>query len=126
MPQTQILVFRSDDGTVPTLDWLEEVERRNRIAFAKCVQRIQQLESLGYEMRRPGADSLRDGIYELRARSGSVQYRLLYFFHGQNVAILSHGLTKEKNVPDKDIELAKKRRRLIQSNPDRYTADFQV
>ena len=24
------------------------------------------------------------------------------------------------------IELAKERRRLIQSNPDRYTADFQV
>ena len=39
-------------------------------------------------------DLLRNGIYELRAKVGTVNYRVLYFFCGSNVACLSHGLTK--------------------------------
>ena len=46
----------------------------------------------GHELRRPEADFLRDGIYEL-----------LYFFHGQNVAVLAHGLTKEAEAPEQLI-----------------------
>ena len=53
---------------------------------------------------------MRDGIYELRARSGNINYRLLYFFHGQNVAVLAHGLTKEAEVPTADIERALERK----------------
>jgi hypothetical protein len=34
-------------------------------------------------LRRPHADYLEDGIYELRWRNGTVQYRILYFFHGR-------------------------------------------
>ena len=54
-------------------------------------------------MRRPLADSLREDIYELRVRKGRLNYRILYFFHGRNVAILGHGLTKEDKVPKADI-----------------------
>jgi ribosome-binding protein aMBF1 (putative translation factor) len=59
------------------------------------VARIRRLAEAGRELRRPEADYLRGGIYELRARRGHVNYRILYFFHGQNVAILAHALTKE-------------------------------
>ncbi|MBW4640803.1 MAG: type II toxin-antitoxin system RelE/ParE family toxin [Gloeocapsa sp. UFS-A4-WI-NPMV-4B04] len=37
---------------------------------------------------------LTDGIYELRAKHIRVQYRILYFFYGQNVAILAHAITR--------------------------------
>ncbi len=37
-------------------------------------------------------DYLRDGIYELRAKHIHVQYRILYFFDGQNIAILAHAI----------------------------------
>jgi len=68
-------------------------------AFLKCQAAISRLALLGHELRRPEADLLRDGIYELRARLGSVNYRLLYFFHGQTVSVIAHGLTKEAAVP---------------------------
>jgi hypothetical protein len=29
-----------------------------------------------------------------------VNYRVLYFYHGQNVAILTHVLTKEDKLPE--------------------------
>lgn len=81
---------------------------------------------MGHELRRPAADILRDGIYELRAKQGHVQYRLLYFFHGRNVAILAHGLTKEDKVPDADIERAVKRRRLFESHPEEHTYEDET
>ena len=54
----------------------------------------------GFELRRPMADLLEDGIYELRVRVGKVNYRILYFFHGRNVAILTHAMTKERTFPN--------------------------
>jgi hypothetical protein len=35
-----------------------------------------------------------------------VNYRILYFFHGRNLAILGHALTKEDKVPKTGIERA--------------------
>ena len=60
---------------------------------------------------------LRDGIHELRIRKGRVNYRILYFFHGRNLAILGHALTKEEEVPKADIERAIRRKKAFESNP---------
>ncbi|HYT70018.1 MAG TPA: type II toxin-antitoxin system RelE/ParE family toxin [Gemmatimonadales bacterium] len=49
---------------------------------------------------------LRDGIHELRARLGHVNYRILYSIHGRVVAVLLHALVKEDVVPEADIDLA--------------------
>ena len=75
----------------------------------------------GHDLRRPEADILRNGIYELRARHERVQYRLLYFFHGKNVAILAHALTKEDTVPAIDIDRALTRKKLFEKHPANHT-----
>ena len=103
------------------LEWLAELGRRNRKAAVKCAARIEVLGELGHELRRPMADYLRDGIYELRVRAGRVNYRILYFFHGQNIVVLAHGLTKEKKVPESDIERAFSRKTSFDNDPDRHT-----
>lgn len=74
------------------LDWMESLPKR---ALDKCLVRIERLRDLGHELRRPEADLLRDGIYELRVRLGTVNYRMLYFFHGRMAAVLAHGLIKK-------------------------------
>ncbi len=125
MPQTVIRLFRAANGAVPLKEWLDELEEREPRAYQKCLQRILLLSNFGSELRRPLADMLRDGIRELRARCGTVQYRILYFFCGQNVACLSHGITKEDKVPDEDIEAALRRKRLVARDLDKYTADWE-
>ena len=70
---------------------------------------------------RAAADILRDGIYELRVRFGSVNYRLLYGFHGQTTAILAHGLVKEAEVPAADIDIAIARMTKFSENPGVHT-----
>lgn len=83
--------------------------------------RIRRLVELGHELRRPEADFLRDGIYELRAKKGRVNYRILYFFHGQNVATLGHAITKEGKIPDAEIERTSRRKEAFERNPARHT-----
>ncbi len=93
----------------------------DRVAYANCVAAIQRLAAEGHELRRPTADYLRDKIYELRAKRGHVNYRILYFFHGREVAILAHGLTKEDKVPNNDIERAIQRKRQYEADPKKHT-----
>jgi phage-related protein len=122
VPRTLILLYQEKEGDSPIVDWLRELKKTNRKGFAQCVGRISQLESTGYELRRPSADYLRDGIYELRAKYLKVQYRILYFFHGQNVAILSHGIIKEQSaIPALEIEQAIRRKQKFMANPEAHT-----
>lgn len=64
---------------------------------------------------------LRDGIYELRSRLGSVNYRLLYFFHGRSVAVVARGITKESGVPDVEIQRALARKAAFERDPETHT-----
>ena len=116
MPRADVGYYQ-EGKAVPVLDWLRELRQRDRRAYARCVVRIQRLAQEGHALRRPETDYLRDGIYELRARQGRVNYRILYFFHGQNVVILAHGLTKEDEVPDAEIERALRRKEAFEQNP---------
>ncbi len=76
----------------------------------KCLAKLELLERFGHELRRPYADYLRDGIYELRARHGNVHYRMLYFFCGRGV-VVTHGFVKRgRRVPPEQIELAIRRK----------------
>ena len=118
MPKTRVVFYKEDDGSVPILEWLASLQER---VLDKCTVRIERLAELGHELRRPEADLLRDGIYELRVGLGHVNYRILYFFHERLSAVISHGITKEDKVPAKEIEKAITRKRKFDANPVRHT-----
>jgi phage-related protein len=91
-------------------------------AQEKCTVRIERLEECGHELRRPEADYLQDDIYELRFKYQSVNYRILYFFHGQQSVVLSHGITKQRSdVPKNEIETAMKRMGNFVASPSKHT-----
>lgn len=117
MPQTEVVLFSEDDGSTPLFKWLDVQPAKVQ---EKCIVRLERLREMGYELRRPEADFLRDGIYELRLSFQRVQYRMLYFFF-QGRAVVTHGLTKEGKVPDVEIDRAFERRARFENNPDRYT-----
>ncbi len=121
MPLTTVFFYQDESEHAPVVEWLRNLRRTDRKAYAKCVARIRRLVELGHELRRPEADCLRDGIYELRAKKGRVNYRILYFFHGQNVAILGHAITKEGKIPDAEIERTIRRKEAFERNPARHT-----
>jgi hypothetical protein len=117
MPETEVIMFQANDGTVPLMEWLDKLPGKVQ---DKCLVKIQRLEEKGYELHRPEADSLRNGIHELRVAFRGMQYRMLYFFHGQQ-AVISHGLKKESVVPSKEIDLAVQRKARFENDPRKHT-----
>jgi phage-related protein len=113
MPLTEVVFYR-EDGKAPVREWLRTLPVKAQL---KCPAYLTQLENRGHELRRPIADLLRDGIYELRPSCAGVHYRILYFFAGKDVVVVSHGLTKEATVPAADIERALARRKNFLANP---------
>ena len=119
MAQTEVFFFREPkDESVPLLEWLDQLPTKVK---AKCTERIDRLGELGHELRRPEADFLRDGIHELRASCQGVHYRMLYFFAGKAVVVLSHGLTKEREVRPREIDQAVERKRMVEADFEKFT-----
>ncbi len=122
MPITSILFYQEKEGDAPVVDWLNELKRKNPKGFLSCAARIDRLATYGHELRRPIADYLRDGIYELRAKHLNVQYRIFYYFEGKNVVVLNHAIVKKTlAVSKKDIDLAIKRKEKFELNPEQHT-----
>ena len=117
MPSTVVVFFMEDDKSIPSLNWLDNLPVKVQDKF---IVRIERLAECGFDLRRPEADFLRDGVYELRAKWLKVNYRLLYFFFKQE-AVISHGVVKKDKVPDKDIDLAIERMNKFARNPQKYT-----
>jgi phage-related protein len=118
MPQVEVVLFRDSTGDVPLLNWLDHLSLKVR---DKCLAALERLEEMGNELRRPSADYLQDGIYELRVHFRTANYRMLYFFAGRRIVVVSHGFVKEQRVPLKEISLAGKRREAFLSDPKTHT-----
>ncbi len=118
MPRTQVIFFKEESGDVPIIDWLDELPAK---AQDKCLAKLRRLSDLGYDLRRPEADFLRDEIYELRVGLQGINYRMLYFFYSDKAVVISHGLVKDRVVPPREIDRAIERKTLFKSNPKRHT-----
>ena len=116
MPATQ-LRFYHENGQSPVYDWLTQLRRSDLKAFKTILGRMAMLIEFGHELRRPVAAYLRDGIYELRTKHGHVQYRVLYFFHERDMAVLAHAIVKKGAVDEIEIERAVKRKTKYLQNP---------
>ncbi len=119
MPITRVVFFKESDGSVPFLEWFEGLPNHAR---DQCLAKLTLLRSFGHELRRPSADNLAGGIHELRLKSRNVNYRVLYFFHGQEAVVVSHGIQKQtERVPPKEIELARARMAEFRAKPKAHT-----
>lgn len=121
MPPIHVVTYQEAEGDVPLHDWLRDVGSDNRDAAARCRDSIVRLAEHGHAPRRPSSAPLRDEVHELRARIGKVHYRVLYFFNGRGMAVLTSGCTKEGEVPDGDIDRAVRYKNKFRADPERHT-----
>jgi hypothetical protein len=125
MPRAVVYVYRDDDGEdPPILTWLNALKKPERKAYAKCLAFIEHLEREGSDLDRPTSGYLRDGINELRPTLRGINYRILYFFWN-NQPCISHGIKKEKRVPDIEIERAIERANKVRSDAKRHTQKWE-
>jgi len=120
----RVVYFKDVDGSVPVLEWLAQLGYHT--AVLKAHARLALLEEMGNGLRRPVADSIGNGLYELRWRSGTVNYRVIYFFYGQQAAVAANGLTKEARLPAADVDRALRRKRAFEASPEMHTYTMEV
>lgn len=118
MPIDVVFYKEENEETALVLEWMKTIPEKARL---KCLSKIDRLKQEGHLLRRPEADLLRDKIYELRASLQGIHYRVLYFFHGNLAAVVSHGIIKEDYVPPIEIDRAIKRRKNFETNPKAHT-----
>jgi len=100
--------YKTSTGAEPALDYIRAQSKRHR---AKIGRALQYLEDTGHMARRPQVEYLGDQIYELRVPIEQHQHRLLYFFHGRSLIVITSGLLKNVGkVPQSEIDRARKYR----------------
>ena len=96
-----IIYYKTRRGEIPALEFIDKFSVKVQIKIRK---HILLLSYEGPKLKRPYADYLRDGIYELRVKFSPNEYRVLYFFFQRTQIILTHGLLKQSNkVPESEI-----------------------
>src|SRR5262249_45869003 len=114
-----VLIYQEEEGeTPPLVTWLDGLDAKAR---DRCLVLLRLLEEHGHELRRPHAENLGAGIYEMRVKYFRVNYRMLYFFHGRAAAVVSHGFAKERLIPPEEIKLAAERMQKFREDPRRHT-----
>ncbi|MBI2787851.1 MAG: type II toxin-antitoxin system RelE/ParE family toxin [Elusimicrobia bacterium] len=100
--------YRTTRGDEPGLDYIRAQVKAHR---AKIGRALRYLEELGHSARRPMVDYLGNGLYELRIPADGHQHRVLYFFHGRTVIVVTSAFLKnEENVPAEELARASRRR----------------
>jgi len=104
-----VYYFIDEDGRKPVKEFIDSLIEKEQ---AKVYAYIDELKNQGNNLRRPMADYLRDGIYELRPRDN----RIFYFFYLRDRAVLIHAIKKHvKKIPENDLKLCIKRRIKIEA-----------
>lgn len=107
-----IYYFIDERGDNPVKEFIKSLPVKER---AKVFAYISELKNQGNNLRRPMADYLEDGIYELRPRDN----RIFYLFYLKDNAVLVHVIKKRtREIPRNDLSLCLKRKRLIEAGYD--------
>jgi phage-related protein len=102
----ELYYFIDHKGSVPVQEYLHRLSEDER---AKAYAYLDYLSHVGYQMRRPHADSLggRTELYELRPKDT----RILYYFRSRNRIILLHAFRKKTvQIPKREIGIALERK----------------
>ena len=107
---SNIYYFIDTRGNNPVREFVNSLPIKER---AKIFAYIIELLNQGHNLRRPMADYLGHGIYELRPRDN----RIFYFFFLKDSAVLLHAIKKKTDkIHGKDLSLCIKRKMKIEKS----------
>lgn len=104
----ELIFFETESGRSPALEFLRGLPKPAR---AEGGWLLEQLQKYGNSFDRPIVGYLEDGISELRWQVERNEYRLLFFFDGRQIIVVTHGFSKKtEKVPQNEIARARKLR----------------
>ena len=107
-PCLTVYFFRTDAGTEPVREWLRTLPYKERKIIGEDIKTVQFGWPIGMPLVRP----LGSNLYETRSNLKKKIARI-FFTVKSNKMILLHGfIKKDQKIPQKELNLAKKRLRI--------------
>ena len=116
-PVLSVSFFRTDAGRVPVRQWLNSLDAVDRKAIGEDIRLVQ----FGWPLGMPLVRKMEERLWEIRSHLSKGRTARLLFTVGGNKMILLHGfIKKSRRIPQKDLNLARNRRRLWQRGGTLY------
>ena len=101
--------YRLPNGQSPIEEFLDTLTGKQAQKILWVLQLIEELQSIPRQYFKKLVDS--EGIWEVRIQFGNDIFRLLGFFDGGTLLILTNGFAKKtQKTPSREIELAIRRK----------------
>ena len=105
-----IKFYRTITGICPVEDFLNSLPDKQSKKVAWTLRVVRDLEQVPSQYLKKLTST--DDIWEIRATLGNNTFRLLGFFDGPKLIVLTSGFAKKTNkVPKQEIETAEERKR---------------
>lgn len=104
------IIYYSKNDKYPLIEFLNSLPKKDQ---AKILRDIDLLQEFGFSLGMPYIKKMQDsdGLWELRIKQSSNNYRVFYFSIKDNKIVLLHGFKKKtQKTPKKEIEIAIKRK----------------
>jgi phage-related protein len=106
----EIKFYKTKNGTCPVEDFFETISDKQFEKVAWVLRLVKEFERVPKEYYKKLKSS--DDIWEVRIQFGNNIFRVLGFFNGNKLVILTNGFAKKsQKVPKQEIELAEQRKR---------------
>lgn len=101
--------YRTKAGVCPVEQFLDSLSSQQVQKVLWVLRLIEELEMVPAQYLKKLIGT--EGLWEVRAQSGGDAFRLLGFFDGRRLLVLTGGFAKKtEKVPRQEIALAEKRR----------------
>lgn len=101
--------YRSDQGNEPVRDWLKTLTIEVKTEIGADIERVQWR----WPVSKPLVDGLGGGLYEVRTKVASVQYRVLFCIK-ESTMVLLHGFVKKARTAPGEIALGRARQKAVE------------
>lgn len=106
----EIEFYRTESSSCPVEVFLETLSNKQFEKVAWVLRLVKEFERVPKEYYKKLKNS--DDIWEVRIQFGNNIFRILGFFDGNKLVVLTNGFAKKsQKVPKQEIDLAEKRKR---------------
>ncbi len=105
----EVRFYRPASGRCPIRDFLDSLAAKAAQKVTWVLRLVEELDPVPRQYFKKLRDT--SFLWEVRAQHGDKTYRLLGFFDGPRLVVLTNGLAKKsKKTPPQEIALARDRR----------------
>jgi phage-related protein len=106
----EIVFYRTSSAHSPIDDFLDSLSSKQARKVAWVLRLVEELEIVPKQYFKKMVNT--EDLWEVRVRTGSNIFRLLGFFDGAKIVVLSHAFQKKtQKTPLRAVKLAEERRR---------------